>query len=277
VFIRGGLNYIDNMAVQKKSKKTNSATKKSINWTQVCIVGFCVLIVVMCILSFSNFSNFFRDNSQQQQQQSVDTSSYYKFNQSTDLSSVLELLKENLKDVSVDKKRVSAGDNLNVAMVSYIGDTPTSYMVTTVKADNTYESSSLASGLDTSQKYEVTATELTNIAKSVVGKSTYTEIECDGSGTTGETNSITMTKADFQQKYNITDEEYAKLTPGLPINVSGSIGYLTAGSNNQYTITAGLRGGVITDISNDSITFNVGSDKVHYFVYPVETTETTGN
>ncbi|MDO5845291.1 MAG: hypothetical protein Q4Q04_00040 [Methanocorpusculum sp.] len=50
------------MAVQTKSRSGDKPAKKEINWIQVCVVGFCVLIVVMCVLSFSNFSAFFNDN-----------------------------------------------------------------------------------------------------------------------------------------------------------------------------------------------------------------------
>jgi len=264
------------MAVQKKSKTTNDATKKPINWTKVCIVGFCVLLVVMCILSFSNFSNFFGDKTQQQQQQSVDTSNYYKFNQSS-LANALDTLKTQLENYTPTEKKttVAEGDEVNVTMVSYIGDTPTSFTTTKVKAGEKYESSSLASGLSGTDQYEINATEMTNIAKNVVGKSTYTQLEADGSGTTGESYAITMSKSDFQKKYNVSDEEYAKFTTGMPINVSGSIGYLTVAGDNQYTITAGLRGGVITDVNKDSISYNIGSDKVYYFVTPVEKTTTT--
>lgn len=50
------------MAVQTKSRSGDKPAKKEINWMQVGVVGFCVLVVVMCILSFSNFSAFFNDN-----------------------------------------------------------------------------------------------------------------------------------------------------------------------------------------------------------------------
>ncbi|HJJ48618.1 MAG TPA: hypothetical protein O0X39_06500 [Methanocorpusculum sp.] len=51
------------MAVQKKTSKTSETKeKKEINWMQVCVVGFCILVVAMCIFSFANFQNFFRDN-----------------------------------------------------------------------------------------------------------------------------------------------------------------------------------------------------------------------
>lgn len=46
--------------------KTNAGDKprqkKDINWTQAGVVAFCILIVVMCILSFSNLSNIFNQN-----------------------------------------------------------------------------------------------------------------------------------------------------------------------------------------------------------------------
>lgn len=50
--------YYRQMAVQTKSNAGDKPRqKKDINWTQIAVVAFCVLLVVMCILSFSNFSN----------------------------------------------------------------------------------------------------------------------------------------------------------------------------------------------------------------------------
>ncbi len=45
------------MAVQTKSKSEDKGPKKNINWTQVGVIGFCVLIVIMCIVSFSGLPN----------------------------------------------------------------------------------------------------------------------------------------------------------------------------------------------------------------------------
>lgn len=45
------------MAVQTKSKSEDKGPKKNINWTQIGVVGFCVLIVIMCIISFSGLPN----------------------------------------------------------------------------------------------------------------------------------------------------------------------------------------------------------------------------
>ncbi|MDO9522091.1 MAG: hypothetical protein Q7J08_00015 [Methanocorpusculum sp.] len=47
------------MAVQTKSKSEDKGPKKKINWTQVGVIGFCVLIVFMCIVSFSGLPNAF--------------------------------------------------------------------------------------------------------------------------------------------------------------------------------------------------------------------------
>ena len=52
------------MAVQKKTNTpSETKEKKEINWMQVCVVAFCVLVVAMCIFSFANFQNFFRNGS----------------------------------------------------------------------------------------------------------------------------------------------------------------------------------------------------------------------
>ena len=50
------------MAVQKKSNAGDKPEEKKINWMQVGVVAFCVLMVVMCVLSFANFQNFFGGN-----------------------------------------------------------------------------------------------------------------------------------------------------------------------------------------------------------------------
>ena len=55
--------YYREMAVQTKSNAGNKPRqKKDINWTQVGVVAFCVLLVVMCIISFSNLGNIFNQN-----------------------------------------------------------------------------------------------------------------------------------------------------------------------------------------------------------------------
>lgn len=50
------------MAVQKKTGSSDKPKKKEINWMQVGVVAFCVLVVVMCIISFSNIPNLFSGN-----------------------------------------------------------------------------------------------------------------------------------------------------------------------------------------------------------------------
>ncbi len=45
------------MAVQTKSKSEDKGPKKKINWVQVGVIGFCVLLVFMCIVSFSGLPN----------------------------------------------------------------------------------------------------------------------------------------------------------------------------------------------------------------------------
>ncbi|MDU9376031.1 hypothetical protein McpSp1_06180 [Methanocorpusculaceae archaeon Sp1] len=50
------------MAVQTKSNSGDKPQKKDINWTQIGVVCFCVLIVVMCIVSFSGLSTIFNQN-----------------------------------------------------------------------------------------------------------------------------------------------------------------------------------------------------------------------
>ncbi|MDR0981150.1 MAG: hypothetical protein LBL85_05195 [Methanocalculaceae archaeon] len=52
------------MAVQTKNNAGDKPRqKKDINWTQVGVVAFCVLLVVMCIISFSNLGNIFNQGS----------------------------------------------------------------------------------------------------------------------------------------------------------------------------------------------------------------------
>ena len=45
------------MAVQTKSKSEDKGPKKKINWTQGGVSGCCVLVVFMCIVSFSGLPN----------------------------------------------------------------------------------------------------------------------------------------------------------------------------------------------------------------------------
>jgi hypothetical protein len=51
------------MAVQTKSNVGGKPRqKKDINWIQVGVVAFCILLLVMCIVSFSNLGNIFSKN-----------------------------------------------------------------------------------------------------------------------------------------------------------------------------------------------------------------------
>ena len=50
------------MAVQKKSSAGDKPEEKKTNWMQIGVIAFCVLMVVMCVLSFANFQNFFGGN-----------------------------------------------------------------------------------------------------------------------------------------------------------------------------------------------------------------------
>ncbi|HJJ90585.1 MAG TPA: hypothetical protein O0W88_01850 [Methanocorpusculum sp.] len=51
------------MAVQTKSNISHKPRpKKNTNWMQVGVVTSCVFLVIMCILSFSNFGNIFNQN-----------------------------------------------------------------------------------------------------------------------------------------------------------------------------------------------------------------------
>lgn len=57
--------YYREMAVQTKSTAGDKPRqKKNINWTQIGVIAFCVLLVVMCIISFSNLGNIFNQNGQ---------------------------------------------------------------------------------------------------------------------------------------------------------------------------------------------------------------------
>jgi len=268
------------MAVQKKTAKEKTTTKKPINWTQVCIIGFVVLIVVMCVLSFSNFTNFFSDKTGTSSTDSgitLDPSTIqYSVNQST-LSDSLSAAESELEKQTTVKKTVSAGDNLDVVMITYKGDKPTSYTKTTVIAGNEYTTGTQGTGMGSSGNAEINSVELTNIAKDVVGKSTNTMLECNGSGTTGENDSITMTKSEFQNTFGISDDEYAKYTVGTTVMAPGSFMTVTMSGDNQYTLSQVNRGGIITNVSDESITYNTGSEKIRYFVTPSVTTTTTEN
>jgi len=193
------------------------------------------------------------------------------------MSDVLSAAQSELAKQTNEKKVVSAGDNVDVVMVTYNGDKPTAYQKTTVIAGNEYTNGTQGKGMDESGNAEINAAELTNIAKDVVGKSTNTMLECAGSGTNGENDSVTMTKSDFQSKFGISDEEYAKYKVGTTVLAPGSFMTVSITGDNQYTLTQINRGGVITNVSDDSITYNTGSDKIRYFVVPAATTTTTDN
>ena len=47
------------MPVQTKSRNGEKTPKKERNWTQICVIGFCVLLVVMCVVSFSGLPRAF--------------------------------------------------------------------------------------------------------------------------------------------------------------------------------------------------------------------------
>ncbi len=48
------------MPVQKKSNTSVPVKKKKKNWIQITVSLFVIIVVVMCVLSFSNVSNFFK-------------------------------------------------------------------------------------------------------------------------------------------------------------------------------------------------------------------------
>jgi hypothetical protein len=61
--MRSPFPYYKEMAVQTKCNVGDKPhQKKDIKWMQVGIVAFCVLLVVMCVISFSNFGNVFNRN-----------------------------------------------------------------------------------------------------------------------------------------------------------------------------------------------------------------------
>lgn len=59
------------MPVQTKSKSEGKKNRKEINWMQIGVAAICLLVVVMCILSFAGFQNIFSGGHHQQSTQYI--------------------------------------------------------------------------------------------------------------------------------------------------------------------------------------------------------------
>ncbi len=133
------------MAVQKKSNAGDKPEEKKINWMQVGVVGFCILIVVMCILSFSNFQNFFGGNG--------------------------------------SSGAVETGDVVAVEYLMYVGDTPVFTSLGGFVAGYENNQSAYVPIDNSTKPYMVLASEQNAISLGVIGMNLNEEKTVDGSGT----------------------------------------------------------------------------------------------
>ncbi|HJJ96014.1 MAG TPA: hypothetical protein O0W79_05540 [Methanocorpusculum sp.] len=214
------------MAVQSKSKRDATGPKKQVNWVQVCVVGLCIIVVVMCILSFSNFSNFFND----------------RYNAGS----------------------VAEGDTVSVYYSTFVGDVATYTLSTTIVAGQTYEENQFIDVDGFEKKFVLYADELTNMAKGIVNQSYGSTILVSGVGTDAETYATTYTKEEFlENSGSITEEQYDAFVPGDVLVTTDSNAYfITTGEDDSMTIDFGVRPAVITAVDATSITYNIGSDNI---------------
>ena len=225
------------MAVQRKSNSNGPGEKKEINWLKVGAVAFILLVVVMCVLSFSNFSNLFRgDNG------GVGASGY-----------------------------VAEGDHAAVYFGTNVGDTTTfAYMPTeqnqeippySVYADSNssiteddYKSIILGVG-NTTFPYGIYALEQNAIAKGIVGAAYGSTVTIDNP---------------YYVMVSCTADELKSL--GYDINevkvgdvMIMFLGYEDIlGEKKSYA-----RSGVVSSIEDDlsGITLNCGEDTIDVFIY----------
>ena len=219
------------MPVQKKSNSAGPGEKQKKSWLQIAVVAFIVIVVVMCVLSFSNVSNFW----------------------------------SNTGTSSVSGGTIAEGDAAAIYFATKIGNTTTfSYVgedVNTVPPyrivadsnssieDNDYTSIMVGIG-NTSVPYCVYAVEKNAIAKTLVGKQ-Y-----------GETVEV---KCPFIAYVSCTADDLSAM--GYDINevkVGDIIPMTLAYTDILGNKDAYLRIGVVSSINEDlsGVTLNCGCDTI---------------
>lgn len=225
------------MAVQRKSNSNGPGEKKEINWLEVGAVAFILLVVVMCVLSFSNFSNLFNDR----------------------------------YSGSGASGTVAEGDHAAVYFSTKVGDTTTfAYMPTAENqevipysiyadsnsniADDDYSNIILGIG-EKSFPYGIYAIEQNAIAKGIVGAAYGSTVTVD---------------CPYYVMVSCTADELKSL--GYDINeikvgdvLIMFLGYEDVlGEKKSY-----VRSGVVSSIEDDlsGITLNCGEDTIDVYVY----------
>ncbi|HJJ31340.1 MAG TPA: hypothetical protein O0X97_03725 [Methanocorpusculum sp.] len=225
------------MAVQRKSNSNGPGEKKPINWLQVGVVAFILLVVVMCVLSFSNFSTLFNDNN-------AGSSAY---------------------------GNVAEGDHAAVYFATNIGNTTTfAYMPTennqdvipySIYADSNssivdddYKSIMIGIG-NTSIPYGIYALEQNAIAKGIVGAPYGSTVTIDNP---------------YYVMVTCTADDLASLGYDIKNVKVGDVlvmflGYEDVlGDKKSYA-----RNGVVSSIEDDlsGLTLNCGEDTIDVYVY----------
>ena len=225
------------MAVQRKSNSNGPGEKKEINWLKVGAVAFILLVVVMCVLSFSNFSNLFRGN-----------------NGGVGASG-----------------SVAEGDHVAIYFGTNVGDTTTfAYMPTEQNpdvnpypiyadsnsniADDDYKSIVVGVG-DTVLPYGIYALEQNAIAKGIVGAAYGSTVTIDNPYYV----MVTCTADELKSLgYDIKEVKVGDV-------LVMSLGYEDVlGDKKSY-----LRSGVVSSIEDDlsGLTLNCGEDTIDVVVY----------
>lgn len=231
------------MAVQRKSNSNGPGEKKEINWLKVGAVAFILLVVVMCVLSFSNFSNLFRGNTG-----GVGASG-----------------------------SVAEGDHVAIYFGTNVGDTTTfAYMPTEQNpdvnpypiyadsnsniADDDYKSIVVGVG-DTVLPYGIYALEQNAIAKGIVGApyGSTVRIECPYiEPVSCSVDDLKMINEVLGTNYDITNINVGDLII-MPLGYEDVLG-----DKKSY-----VRSGVVSSIEDDlsGLTLNCGEDTIDVVVY----------
>ncbi|HJJ36409.1 MAG TPA: hypothetical protein O0X27_04445 [Methanocorpusculum sp.] len=217
------------MPVQKKSNTAGPGEKQKKSWLQIAVVAFIVIVVVMCVLSFSNVSNFW----------------------------------SNTGTSTVSGGTIAEGDAVAIYFTTNIGNTTTfSYVGESINdvppyrivadsnssiEDNDYTSIMLSIGNSTIP-YGVYAIEQNAIAKELVGKQYGETVEV----TCPFIAYVSCTADDLTSMgYNMSEIEVGDLIPM-------TLGYTDILGNQE----AYLRNGVVSSINEDlsGLILNCGCD-----------------
>lgn len=221
------------MPVQKKSNQTGPGEKPKKNWIQIGTVAFILLVVIMCIFSFCNFSNLFNQDQYGTSGMNTpiaegDAAAIY-FTTSIGNQTLFSYLPTN-SSTSMTPYRIIANSSSNIK-------------------DNDYESIKINLGNQTIP-YGVHAIEQNAIARALVNKSYNQPFSVNLSYNV----SVSCTANDIKTLgMDIKDLKVGEVLPMM-------LGYTDIlGKNQSY-----LKNGIITSIKPDlsGITMNCGCEKI---------------